>query len=81
MSESAARQRTYAVQPGLFDDPEATRLITEQENKDMEKERRRQEAVLHIKKQFGRNAILKGLSYADGATQRERNIQIGGHHE
>lgn len=81
MSESAACQRTYAVQPGLFDDPEATRLITEQENKDMERERRRQEAVLHIKKQFGRNAILKGLSYADGATQRERNIQIGGHHE
>lgn len=81
MSESAARHRTYVVQPGLFDDPEATRLITEQENKDMERERRRQEAVLHIKKQFGRNAILKGLSYADGATQRERNIQIGGHHE
>ena len=45
------------------------------------REHRRQEAVLRIKKKFGKNAILKGLNYADGATQRERNQQIGGHHE
>lgn len=42
-------------------------------------ERRRQEAILSIKKQFGKNAILKGLNYAEGATQRQRNSQIGGH--
>lgn len=46
-----------------------------------EKERRRQEAILSIKKKFGKNAILKGINYADGATQKERNQQIGGHHE
>ena len=45
------------------------------------RERRRQQAILKIKKMFGKNAILKGLNYADGATQRERNHQIGGHHE
>lgn len=45
------------------------------------RERRRQEAILRIKKQFGKNAILKGLNFEDGATQRERNHQIGGHHE
>ena len=44
-----------------------------------ERERRRQEAILGIKKQFGKNAILTGLNYADGATQRQRNSQIGGH--
>lgn len=40
-----------------------------------------QEAILRIKKQFGKNAILKGTSYEEGATQRERNRQIAGHHE
>ena len=53
----------------------------EAEEAELAKERRRQEAVLKIKKMFGKNAILKGLNYADGATQRDRNQQIGGHHE
>ena len=43
------------------------------------KERRIQEALLNIKQRFGKNAILKGTSYAEGATARERNNQIGGH--
>ena len=38
-----------------------------------------QEAVLSIKKRFGKNAILKGLNYEEGATAKERNQQIGGH--
>ena len=42
-------------------------------------ERRVQSAVLKIKKQFGKNAILKGLNYEEGATAKERNEQIGGH--
>ena len=46
-----------------------------------ETERRRQETVLKIKKLFGKNSILKGLNYSDGATQRDRNRQIGGHRE
>lgn len=45
------------------------------------KERHAYEAVLKIKKMFGKNAVLKGLNFADGATQRNRNEQIGGHHE
>ena len=31
------------------------------------------------KKKFGKNAVLKGTNYLDGATMRERNQQIGGH--
>ena len=42
-------------------------------------ERRLQEAALKIKKEFGKNALLRGLNYAEGATQKERNNQIGGH--
>jgi len=43
------------------------------------RERREQEAVLGIKKKYGKNAILKGMNYQEGATARERNGMIGGH--
>ena len=38
-----------------------------------------QEAVLSIKKKYGKNAILKGLNFQKGATTKARNEQIGGH--
>lgn len=43
------------------------------------KERKMQEAMLHIKKKFGKNAILKGINLEEGATTKDRNKQIGGH--
>lgn len=43
------------------------------------KERRANEAMLAIKRRYGKNAILKGINFEDGATGRERNVQIGGH--
>jgi DNA polymerase V len=43
------------------------------------KERKMQEAMLAIKKKFGKNAILKGINFEEGATTIERNNQIGGH--
>ena len=43
------------------------------------KEKRANEAVLAIKRRFGKNAILKGINFEEGATGRERNMQIGGH--
>lgn len=65
----------------LFTDYDELRHRRTAEKEALRKERRRQEAVLRIKKMFGKNAILKGLNYKDGATQRDRNRQIGGHHE
>ena len=44
-----------------------------------EREYSLQKASLSIKKKYGRNAILRGLSYEEGATGKERNLQIGGH--
>ena len=49
------------------------------DTKQLEKEKRLQDAMLGIKRKFGKNAVLKGTSYLDGATMRERNGQIGGH--
>ena len=44
------------------------------------RERKIQEAMLGIKKKYGKNAILKGMNLEEGATARERNETIGGHH-
>lgn len=46
---------------------------------ELEKNRKMQEAMLQIKKKFGKNAILKGMNLEESATTRERNRQIGGH--
>ncbi len=47
----------------------------------LSKEKRANEAIIEIKKRYGKNAILKGLNFEEGATGRERNAQIGGHRE
>ena len=51
----------------------------EPESADPEREKRRQQAVISIRKKFGKNAILKGMNLEEGATARDRNSQIGGH--
>jgi len=46
---------------------------------DPERERKQQQAVLSIKRKYGKNAILKGMNLEEGATAMDRNRQIGGH--
>ena len=67
------------MQFNLFDDIAAQKQQHKNEESRLERERKIQEAMLDIKKKFGKNAILNGGSYLDGATARERNGQIGGH--
>ena len=74
----AGGKETYE-QLNLFTDYEAQREKRAEEEKAFEKERRMQEAVLRIKKRFGKNAILKGMNLEEGAMTIERNGQIGGH--
>ena len=69
-----SRQHTFE-QMDLFTDYSKK----EEENGKLEKERQMQEAMLQIKKKFGKNAILKGVNFEEGATGRERNMQVGGH--
>ena len=45
----------------------------------LEREKSLQTTMHGIKKKFGKNAVLKGTNYLEGATMRERNGQIGGH--
>ena len=50
-----------------------------EEEEALRKEKALQEATLSIKKRFGKNAILKGINFEEGATGKDRNSQIGGH--
>ena len=43
------------------------------------RERRRQEAVIAIRKRYGKNSILRGMNFEEGSTARDRNGQVGGH--
>lgn len=80
VSEDEAHQVPEApTQLNLFDSVEAQEQQLQKEEVKQERERRLQEAMLGIKKKFGKNAILNGGSYLEGATARERNGQIGGH--
>lgn len=54
----------------LFDDVQANA-----------KEQRLQEAMVAVRGKFGKNALLKATSLQEKATARERNRQVGGHHE
>ena len=63
----------------LFTDYKELRKQREKEHVDEERERKLQEAMLSIKGKYGKNAILKGTNFKDGATGRERNKQVGGH--
>ena len=67
---TADRFRT--VQLNLFEDQE-------QKEKELEKERKHQKAVLDIRKKYGNNVLLKGTDLYGRATARERNMQVGGH--
>lgn len=63
--------------------PKQLTLFTNEEDKKMDaelkKEKRANEAVIKIKQKYGKNAILKGINFEDGATGKDRNMQIGGH--
>ena len=77
--EAASAQDKTPQQLDLFTDYEALEKQHQEEQAKLEKERRMQEAQLKIKKRFGKNAILRGLNFEEGATAKDRNKQIGGH--
>ena len=78
--ESAVAARHEEPQQlDMFTDYEALEKQKQKEQARLDKERRLQEAQLKIKQRFGKNAILRGLNFSEGATAKDRNEQIGGH--
>ena len=73
-------ERTSCLsEPDLFTDWEQFEKEKEKKNAEAVRERKLQDATIAIKKRFGKNALLRGMSLEEGATARERNEQIGGH--
>lgn len=66
-------------QMNLFIDYAALEKRRKKKQAELERDKKLQQAILTIKKKYGRNAILRGMSLEEGATARERNKQIGGH--
>lgn len=80
VEEKAAPQKNNSYQQlDLFTDYAAEEEQEKQEALRLNRERKLQEATITIKKKFGKNAILKGMSLQEGATAKNRNEQIGGH--
>ena len=78
-SETGQNAHNTYVQMDLFTDYAAMEEQRQQSETALKKERAIQEAVLSVKKKYGKNAILKGMNLEEGATTIERNRQIGGH--
>jgi DNA polymerase V len=75
---SIIKKETYE-QLDLFTDYAALQKEQEEKEAALQKERNLQQAMIDIKKKFGKNAILKGMNLEEGATAKDRNNQIGGH--
>lgn len=63
----------------VIPDPGIMQVDMFTDTESLEKEKSLQDAVVGIKQRFGKNAVLKGTNFLEGATMRERNGQIGGH--
>ena len=81
LDEASVPKGEETEQLDLFTDYAAKEQQAQADEAAHAKERKIQEAMLGIKKRYGKNAILKGMNLEEGATARERNRTIGGHHE
>lgn len=75
LREEDAKREKSVEQLNFFTDYDQI----EREKTEEERDKKRQKAILGIKKKFGKNAILKGMNLQEGATAKDRNEQIGGH--
>ncbi len=79
VAETPVKEKNAYEQLDLFTDYAALQNQRQKEEEEKEKERNIQKALLSIKKRYGKNAILKGTNFCEGATAMDRNRQIGGH--
>ena len=79
LDEASVPRGEETEQMDLFTDYAAKEQQAQADEAAHAKERKIQEAMLGIKKKYGKNAILKGMNLEEGATARERNETIGGH--
>lgn len=79
VDERSVHREDSFEQLTLFTDYAAEQARKEEEEAELEREKKMQKAMLEIKKKYGKNAVLKGMNLVEGATTLDRNKQIGGH--
>lgn len=79
IEEAALPKEPEAEQLDLFTDYAEEEAKRKAEENELDRERTMQLAMLTIKKRYGKNAILKGMNFEEGAMAKDRNSQIGGH--
>ncbi len=77
--QSEASENTAPEQLDIFTDYEEVERQKEAAEAEFEREKRLQNTIISLKKKFGKNTILKGMNFEEGATAKDRNQQIGGH--
>ena len=77
MTEKEAEDSRPPEQLDIFSILEEDKNAAAEE--ELRRERKLQDAMIRIKKKHGKNAILKGMNFEEGATAKDRNAQIGGH--
>ncbi len=77
--EATVQKTDNFEQLDLFTDYAAVQAKKEEEEAELAREKKMQQAMLEIKRKHGKNAILKGMNLEEGATTVDRNRQIGGH--
>ena len=79
VSEDNISSQPQYEQLDLFTDYDALERERAAEEERLQKEKALQLATLQIKEKYGKNALLKGTNFFEGATARDRNRYIGGH--
>lgn len=78
ITENSVKEEEF-VQLDFFTDYAEKQAKNQEEKKQLKKEKQLQKAMIMIKDRYGKNAILKGMNYLEGATTKDRNRQVGGH--
>lgn len=79
IKEDKIKDTTIVEQMDLFTDydkkEEEKKIISKKENDD----KKVQDTILEIQNKYGKNSILKGMNFQEGATAKDRNESVGGH--
>ncbi len=78
-SEEDFKNKTQFEQLDLFTDYNVCDAEMKREEDFLQRERNLQKATISLHKRYGKNSVLKGMNFKEGATSIERNGQIGGH--
>ena len=79
INESERTAVCRAEQLDFFTDYQESERVAKMKAEEYAREKKKQKAVIAVKKKFGGNAVIRGTSLEEGATAIDRNKQIGGH--